>query len=97
MEKVQSAKKPKNILLKIALFVFIVYIVGLLINVQAQIRDKRAAYNAVQEQIASEKANNERLLSVMETDDEEYIERIARERLGYAKPGDRVFVDISGK
>ena len=29
--------------------------------------------------------------------EDEYMERIARDRLGYAAPGERIFIDMSGK
>ena len=32
----------------------------------------------------------------LEEDDPEYIEQIARDELGYVKPGEKIFVDISG-
>ena len=34
---------------------------------------------------------------VMKESDDEYIKRIARDKLGFVSPNDRVFIDISSK
>ena len=96
MKKIQSSKKSRNFLLKIALCVFVVYVVGMLISLQAQISAKQQEYAQVQEDISSQQAENQEILDSLEQDDEEYIERVAREKLGYAKPGDQIFVNIAG-
>ena len=41
-------------------------------------------------------AENERLKSVVESEDKsEYIEQVAREKLGYVMPGEKVFYDVT--
>ena len=68
-----------------------------LIYNQVQISAKRQELEAVQTQLAAQKADNEELSRQLEASDEEIIEQVARDELGYAKPGERVFVDMSGK
>ena len=96
LKKIESSKKSRSFLLKLALVVFVVYILGMLINLQVQIRDQQEKYAQVQEEISQQKAENEAILNSLETDDEEYMEKVAREKLGYAKPGDQIFVNIAG-
>ena len=46
--------------------------------------------------LAQQQANDE-LARVLEGDEDEINERVARDTYGYAAPNERVFVDISGK
>ena len=62
------------------------YLVWSLIYNQVQISAKRQELEAVQTQLAAQEADNEEL-----------SRQVARDELGYAKPGERVFVDMSGK
>ncbi len=65
---------------------------------QVEIASKRQELEAVQAQLDAQVAENTELQRVLESGtEEEIIERIARDNLGYAKPGERVFVDTSGK
>ena len=49
-------------------------------------------------QIESQKLENSMIQDILDSDDDtDYIAEIAREKLGYIIPGQRVFVDISSK
>ena len=74
----------------------------LLYNMQSQLT--RNSYveemqlEAEEQQLENQQAQNDELSRVLESgSDEELIERVARDKLGYAKPNERVFVDITGK
>ncbi len=73
------------------------YLIWSLIYNQVQISAKRQELAAVQTQLAAQQADNEELSRQLEESDEEIIEQVARDELGYAKPSERVFVDMSGK
>ena len=63
-----------------------------------QISSKRQELEAVQAQLESQQQQNDELSRVLESGtDLEIIERVARDKLGYAKPNERVFVDVTGK
>lgn len=48
-------------------------------------------------QIEQQQEKNEELQTLMDTGNEDdFVERIAREKLGYARPGERIYVDITG-
>ena len=69
-----------------------------LINSQFELMTKRQELDALEKQetrLIMENKDASRLLN-SETD-EEYIERIARERLGYGSPDEKVFMDIQGE
>ena len=66
---------------------------------QVQINEKSQELADLQEQVETQKIKNEDMKHALNADEEEtkeYIERVAREDLDYAKPGERVFVNIAG-
>ena len=71
-------------------------IVGIVVN-QVSISSKQQALDSVQQQLEAQQAENEELERVLTGgSEEEIVERVARDRLGYARPDERVFVDVSG-
>ena len=63
-----------------------------------EIAAKRQQLEAVQQQLEAQQAQNDELSRVLQSGtDEEIVERVARDQLGYAKPNERVFVDMTGK
>ncbi len=94
MEK--GKKTSKSRLLKIAVCLFMVYIVYSIVAQQLEIRERRLLLESVQRQCQTQSEDNkevERLLAMSANKD--YIERIAREKLGYAYPDERVYIDSS--
>ena len=74
------------------------YLAGALITTQVEIVAKRQQLENITQQVNAQTAENMELQRTLESDDENaYIERVAREKLGYALPDERVFVDMSGK
>lgn len=73
-----------------------VYAILNLIRVRSDIVDAIAMSEELRNEINIVEANN-RLLKQMiaESESDEAVEKIARERLGLVKPGDMVFVDMS--
>ena len=60
------------------------------------IASKQQELQSVQNQLSAQLTENAELSGTLEQGDSAIIERYAREQ-GYAKPNERVFVDISGK
>ncbi len=96
-----NAKPKKKIHMKVfvkrGLFCcLLIYIAFLLISQQVNISRLRAEENDLDSKIASaakEKSELEAQKEAAGTD--EYLERVAREKLGYMKPGEKVFIDSS--
>ncbi|MDD3192388.1 MAG: septum formation initiator family protein [Oscillospiraceae bacterium] len=89
-------KSPKSRLLKIAVCLFVVYIVYAIVAQQLELRERKMVLETIQEQCQEQSEANkevERLLAM--SDDKDYIERIAREKLGYAYPDEKVYIDSS--
>lgn len=96
----EKPKPKKNILLRLAIFTFAASFVVALVNQQVQIAEKRKELDSVRQQIRIQEIKNEDIKSALNTGDGEnsdYIERAAREGLNFAKPGERVFINIAGK
>ncbi len=99
MKVIKNKKRRGSFLLRIAILAFAVYVVATLVNQQIQIAEKRQQLDELNEQIEIQEIKNEDIEHALTSDDsvkEEYIERIAREGLDYAKPGERVFVNTAG-
>ena len=63
---------------------------------QPQILENKEEIARLSEEIDYEKARQEEVENVRESvDTDEYIERIAREKLGMIKANEKIFVDVS--
>ena len=94
---VKRKRRKKNLLLRISVCTFAVYIAFTLISMQLEVAAKRrqlASLTAGVEQQKLANAETERLLEL--GDDEAYIEYMAHEKLGYAYPDEKIFIDRSG-
>ncbi|MCI1964580.1 MAG: septum formation initiator family protein [Oscillospiraceae bacterium] len=99
MKVLESQKHKKSFLLRLAVFAFAAYLLVALVNQQIKIQNKRRELEAAKQQIQIQEIKNEDLKHAFSTganDESGYIERKAREELNYAKPGERVFVNIAG-
>ncbi len=89
----------KKIRLRSLLFTLaILYLSVSLITAQFELMTKKQEYENVvsrRERIELEVEDTRSLLE--EGEDAVYIERIARERLGYANPGEKVYVDVQSE
>lgn len=89
----------KKIGLRSVLFlVAVVYLLISLISAQFDLMTKKQAYENLMSQKAQielEVADTQSLLE--ESNDEKYIERIARDKLGYAYPGEVLYYDIQSE
>lgn len=102
MRKKQQTEKAKSglsgLLLKAAVVLASVYLLVSFVTGQMQVAEKQKELDAVNLKLEQQTVQNAELQRLMESGDEDaYVERIAREQLGYARPDERVFVDISGK
>ncbi len=74
-----------------------IYFISIIITTQIEIKTKENELINLQNIVLSAQAENEELQRAYENDSEEaYIERVAREKLGYYLPDERIYVDMSG-
>lgn len=80
-----------------AVVAFGVYTIATLVTQQIEIREQKAYLESIHQQCETQQMENlevERLLS--QGDDKSYVEKVARDKLDYAYPDEKVFVDASG-
>jgi len=95
--KTEKRKRKKSFLLRFAVLVFSIYVLVLLIQQQSVISAKKQQLSAVNQQIQIQEIKNEELKDDVGKGNSAYMEKTAREELGYSKPGERVYVNIAGK
>lgn len=97
--KTKKARKKKHILLYIAIIGFVFYAVITIINQSVQISKKRIELQNLQQQINVVEIQTQYLEKVQNYSGEElekYIEKIAKEDMGYIGEGERIFINVAG-
>ena len=93
----EKAKAKKNTLLRVSVLLFLLYVVVSLVQIQGNIQKNREQLALLEQQNEEQRIANKELERILSDGaEEEYIERIAREQLGFAYPEEQVLVDISG-
>ena len=88
--------RKKSSILTLGLVLLIGYFVITFLSLQLSIKERRSVLEQKNVAYQQQLAENERLKSVVESEDKsEYIEQVAREKLGYVMPGEKVFYDVT--
>ena len=98
--KPKRRKKGRYILLYLAIIGFAFYAVITIINQNVQIADKKAELQELQQQINVVEIQTQYLQKVQGYKGEElskYMEKIAKEELGYVGEGERIFINVAGE
>ena len=81
---------------KILLFVVACYIVNIFVSQQKTLNTYHSEIDSYKEKIAIAEDTKQSLIEMKENvNSPEYIEQIAREKLGMYLPNERVYIDIS--
>ncbi len=99
MEKKERKKKKgiSALAIRIGSVCLCVYLCVSFIFVQVDIVSKRQQLENLSRQVSAQRATNTELRRVLDAGDEAaYMERIARDKLGYVRPGEHIYVDMSG-
>ena len=84
-------------LLCLVLAAICLYFVYNIIVIRVNLSKEKQSLDIIEKQIYEQRLLNEELERIVYSDGEnDYVERIAREKLGYAAIDERIFVDISG-
>ena len=82
----------------IAVLCVVTYLTISLISAQFDLMTKRQQLEILEEQQKRIELETQDIQRVLEIEDEaEYVERVAREKLGYANPNETVYKDILGE
>ena len=88
--------RKKSFILTLGLLLLIGDFVITFFSLQLSIKERRSVLEQKNVAYQQQLAENERLKSVVESEDKsEYIEQVAREKLGYVMPGEKVFYDVT--
>lgn len=89
-------KRVRSFILTLGLILLVGSFVISIIGDQLSLRERRTELEQKKAELTQQRAENERLQSVVDDEDKsDYIEKIAREKLGYGMPGEKVFYDIT--
>ena len=100
--KVIEGKKKRSkgkIALRIAIAAFLIYVIISFISQMVQISQKQGQLSDLQQQLSVQNQKNDELKEALDAgiaESGEYIERVAR-TYGFAKPSERIFMNISGE
>ena len=93
----KAPAKKKNLLFRLSTLMFTLYVVFSLVQIQGEIQESRELLAQLEQQNEEQRIANKELERILsDGTQEEYIERIAREKLGFAYPEEQVLIDISG-
>jgi len=94
----QAKKKARRRgVFSLVLMALCFYFIYTAVSVRFTISRERQTLEILERRIYEQKLVNEELERIVYSDGEkEYIERLAREKLGYAAIDERIFVDLAG-
>ena len=96
MAQKKTRKKKPNTVLLLVLAVLIVVVGMEIVNVYGRLRDVRAQEAALTQQMEEKTQENEALRSdLAKKDDPDFIKELARDQLGLAEEGERIFYDVN--
>ena len=89
-------KRKFSYILTLASVVLVSFLIVSFANLRSEVKEQQAVLDDLVKQCELQESENAELEQMLEKGSEkEYIERIARDELGYVMPGERVYIDIS--
>ena len=99
MAKKKAAPKKvqkRSFILTLGIILLAGYFVITIVSLQLQKKDAIAEWEQKEAALEQVEAENERLEAILASDDKsEYMEQVAREKLGFVMPGEKVFYDVT--
>lgn len=83
-------------LLHLAVGVFAVYIVTTLVRQQVEIGQHRTALAQLKNQYQQQQTQNAEIQRQLSESDDQYMAEVARDKLGYTKSNERVYINVAG-
>ncbi|MCR4594231.1 MAG: septum formation initiator family protein [Clostridiales bacterium] len=93
----KNSKRPKiSFILVLGLILLTGYFIISIVGLRIDIKERREVLKETQQQLKEKEQQNERLQAILDAEDKKsYIEQVARDKLGYVMPGEKVFYDIT--
>lgn len=96
--KPAKPKRRKSVVLRLALMALAIYMIVSMGQLQIKLVEQKSKLSDLNKQYDAVVLKNEQLASLLENGTEsDFIERAARDRLGYVYSNEEVYTDISGK
>lgn len=96
--KPSKPKRRKSIVLRLAMLAFAIYMIVSMSQLQIQLVEEKSRLSELNKEYDAVVLKNQQLAALLENGTEsEFIERAARDRLGYVYSNEEVYTDISGK
>ncbi len=93
----QKKRSMRGLVLMLVVFAVGVYLAIYFIEGQMHIATLEQELGMVESELADLQFTNEDLTDMVQAENQDdYVQRVAREEMDYVYPNDRVFVDISG-
>ncbi len=93
----KAHKKRRSVILRLALLVFSVYVLFSIGSLQVQLIDSKNELNRLNREKTEKTQKVNELVALLENGTEsDFIEKAARERLGYVFSDEKVYIDLSG-
>ena len=93
-----ARRDGRLVLIRVVMLVFAVYALCTVFTLKAQIKAKRQELDDLNIQVQTYEEANESLREQIQTVlTDEDISELARSKLNYAEPGERIFVDTSSR
>lgn len=94
--KSPKKKQSRSFILTLGLVLLAGYFVITIIGLQLSIRERKGVLEQMQSAYEQQLEQNDRLQAIVDSEDKsDYIEQIAREKLGFVMPGEKVFYDVT--
>ena len=92
----KSTRKFKGSFLLLAAAVLVVWcLVISFIDINIKIHQREKVLEEVSQQVVEQQDENARIQAVIDGDKSDYMEKIAREELGYGKLGEKFFYNVT--
>lgn len=96
MHEIKLKKRRGSLLLRGAVICLALFFSFLITTQQIQISEKKKNLEKIRTEMQIQTAKNDKLKTSLEKDDDfkEYAERAARDEYNYAKPNERIYINI---
>lgn len=92
----KSVKRRTSPLTMLVILVLLILVSAEIVHLRSEIAEAEAQQQTLQTQLDAKMQENDALSSALEkADDPEFLQELARDQLGYVKPGEKSFYDVS--
>lgn len=97
-KKTTKNRSWKTIVFRVAFLCGMLYLAITLISGQVEVSNKKVELQQISQQVTQQQQETQELENLMNSSDEDaFVERMAREELGYTYYGERVYIDASAQ